>query len=620
MNENIVNTLEQYVTDVNPQYAILLSGSWGCGKTHFIEAWCAKYIESVSNKNNENKNKKYISPIKVSLFGTSSISDVYERIRESLNPNLFKIAKLGGKVISAASKAFLSTDLLEGSEVPIETNLAIWDGFNKDIKGCRLFIIDDLERSRVSIVEILGLVDMFLNVYNFHVIIIGDERHLQETAKTEYNQYKEKIIGQTLVVEKDSSAAFDTFTNEIESISKNTADFVRRNKECVLDTFNASDYSNLRSLRQALHQFTFLFEQLNVGADDYKCEILANYIAISMELHNNPSIDLNYVTQSTRIGFMSKNDVNVRLQSKYQFIEGKYNVRLFSGFNVIYLALKYGIEIVSKINVEIDRINNKPLYDTYKWYYKMSNSEFTHNTNKVHDYLAAPINNLYDYLVLLYFYCQVQYEGLISIDEDFVNKCIDKCINMLNMVKTLNDFVPYDSCIAQARSSTSYETQIPLFEKVKKYLRDSVEAQKIKLKDNLTNILENLSNDKIESFKEVISGADPYNHADYNLQSIFDKINANDFVKGYLSLSNENKDIVRVYIENRYERLQKSNGILKGLSPDKDNLQVICDKLKEAEEQLELIDKLQVNKFITMLENAIAKLNLVAENLIEQTT
>ena len=188
------------------------------------------------------------------------------------------------------------------------------------------------------------------------------------------------------------------------------------------------------------------------------------------------------------------------------------------------------------------------------------------------------------------------------------------------MVKTLNAFVPYDSCIAQALSSTSYETQIPLFEKVKKYLRDSVEAKKIKLKDNLTNILENLSNDKIESFKEVISGADPYNHADYNLQSIFDKINANDFVKGYLSLSNENKDIVRVYIENRYERLQKSNGILKDLSPDKDNLQVICDKLKEAEEQLEVIDKLQVNKFITMLENAVAKLNLVAENLIEQTT
>lgn len=35
--------------------------------------------------------------------------------------------------------------------------------------------------------------------------------------------------------------------------------------------------------------------------------------------------------------------------------------------------------------------------------------------------------------------------------------------------------------------------------------------KKKKLKDNLTNILEKLSNDKIEDFKKVISGADPYN-------------------------------------------------------------------------------------------------------------
>ena len=46
MNENIVNSLEQYVEDVNPQYAILLSGSWGCGKTHFIEAWIKQYNTS----------------------------------------------------------------------------------------------------------------------------------------------------------------------------------------------------------------------------------------------------------------------------------------------------------------------------------------------------------------------------------------------------------------------------------------------------------------------------------------------------------------------------------------------------------------------------------------------
>lgn len=607
MNENIINSLEQYVKDVNPQYAILLSGPWGCGKTHFIEVWCAKYIEELSkSRSNE---EKYISPIKVSLFGTSSISNIYERIREALNPKLFKVAQIGGKLISAASKTFLGGDVLEGADVPVEADIAVWEGFNKDAKGCRLLILDDLERSRVPIVEILGLVDMFLNMYDFHVIIIGDEGHIKETERAEYYQYKEKIIGQTLIVQKDSNAAFEAFAKEIENISNEAASFVRKNKECVLDTFNASCYSNLRSLKQSLHQFAFLYKQLKAGAEDYKREVLANYVAISMELHNDTSIDLKKVTQGIRLGFLSKDDENARLQSKYQFIEGKHHVKLFAGFYGIYLALKDGKEIANDVNTEIDRRNNKPLYETYKWYYKMSNADFSNITNKVHDYLASPIRLLYDYIVALYLYCKVQHEGLIPINEEFVDDCIDKCVAMLNEVTILNDFVLYESCVRQACSAVSSELPVPLFEKVKECMMEVIERQKIILKDNLTTILENLTDDKIESFQEVIAGSDPYNHANYVLLPIFGKINPDAFVRGVLSLSNENKEIVRVYIGHRYEQLRYTTGDLRTrLLPDKDNLQVICAKLKVAVKQLVSIDKLQVNKFISMVEDAIIEL------------
>ena len=96
------------------------------------------------------------------------------------------------------------------------------------------------------------------------------------------------------------------------------------------------------------------------------------------------------------------------------------------------------------------------------------------------------------------------------------------------------------------------------------------------MKDKLTTILENLTDDKIESFQEVIAGSDPYNHANYVLLPIFDKINPDAFVRGVLSLSNENKEIVRVYIGHRYEQLRYTTGDLRTrLLPDKDNLQVI---------------------------------------------
>lgn len=620
MNENIVNSLEQYVKDVNPQYAILLSGSWGCGKTHFIEAWIKQYntshiiTESSKFAFRKKKSSIILKPIKVSLFGLQTNAELIEAINRELSPVVFNLKKYGIIAAKVISRVALKADAIGGFQSPIEAEFSALDTLfpaNEDIsiKGEKIIVLDDIERCKIPTAELFGFIDLLLHKYQCKIIIIGDETKYDKEEKNIYDQYKEKIIGQTLVVQKDANAAFEAFTKELEGISKSAATFVKENRERVLDTFNASGYSNLRSLKQSLHQFAFLYAQLKAGSEDYKREVLANYVAISMELHNAPSLDWEKITYGVRLNLGNKDDESTRLQSKYQFIEGKHKVHLFVGFNNIYQALKNGVDITNDVNAEIDKRNKKPLYDTYKRYYQMSNADFTLNTNKVHEYLASPIVYLYDYIVTLYLYCKVQHKGLEPIDEDFVNDCIDKCIAMLNGVTNLNDFVSYESCVAQALSAASYEIEIPLFEKVKSTLLTVISAQKINLKDNLTNILENLSDDKIEIFKDVITGPDPYHHANYELQSIFDKINVDAFVNGFLSLSNENKEIVRVYIGHRYEQLRYTTGDLRTrLLPDKDNLQVICAKLKVAVKQLVSIDKLQVNKFISMVEYAIIEL------------
>lgn len=620
MNENIVNSLEQYVKDVNPQYAILLSGSWGCGKTHFIEAWIKQYntshiiTESSKFAFRKKKSSIILKPIKVSLFGLQTNAELIEAINRELSPVVFNLKKYGIIAAKVISRVALKADAIGGFQSPIEAEFSALDTLfpaNEDIsiKGEKIIVLDDIERCKIPTAELSGFIDLLLHKYKCKIIIIGDETKYDKEEKNIYDQYKEKIIGQTLVVQKDANAAFEAFTKELEGISKSAATFVKENRERVLDTFNASGYSNLRSLKQSLHQFAFLYAQLKAGSEDYKREVLANYVAISMELHNAPSLDWEKITYGVRLNLGNKDDESTRLQGKYQFIEGKHKVHLFVGFNNIYQALKNGVDITNDVNAEIDKRNKKPLYDTYKRYYQMSNADFTLNTNKVHEYLASPIVYLYDYIVTLYLYCKVQHEGLEPIDEDFVNDCIDKCIAMLNGVTNLNDFVSYESCVAQALSAASYEIEIPLFEKVKSTLLTVISAQKINLKDNLTNILENLSDDKIEIFKDVITGPDPYHHANYELQSIFDKINVDAFVNGFLSLSNENKEIVRVYIGHRYEQLRYTTGDLRTrLLPDKDNLQVICAKLKVAVKQLVSIDKLQVNKFISMVEYAIIEL------------
>lgn len=38
-NEDILNFLNDYMKVSKPGYAVLLKGSWGCGKTYFIKDW-----------------------------------------------------------------------------------------------------------------------------------------------------------------------------------------------------------------------------------------------------------------------------------------------------------------------------------------------------------------------------------------------------------------------------------------------------------------------------------------------------------------------------------------------------------------------------------------------------
>jgi DNA polymerase III delta prime subunit len=246
MNENIVNTLEQYVKDVNPQYAILLSGSWGCGKTYFIDAWIEKYNEQKKNKEITEKSSKSqkpiidLKPIKVSLFGLQTKLEFIEILNKELSPFLFNLKKCGLVVAKVVSRVALKSDIIKEVQSPIEVEFSALETLlqgneNVSIKGEKLIILDDVERCRIPTVELFGLIDLLLHKYLCKIIIIGDETHLKNAGETEYTQYKEKIIGQTLVVQKDSNAAFEVFAQEIEKISTKAADFVRGNKECVLE-------------------------------------------------------------------------------------------------------------------------------------------------------------------------------------------------------------------------------------------------------------------------------------------------------------------------------------------------------------------------------------------------
>lgn len=93
MNENIVNFLNGYMMNPDPQYAVLLKGKWGCGKTHFINHWIDAYKGNPTTE-------QVLESIYVSLYGLSDTKQITTAINRVICPILYGKAAKAGKVLA----------------------------------------------------------------------------------------------------------------------------------------------------------------------------------------------------------------------------------------------------------------------------------------------------------------------------------------------------------------------------------------------------------------------------------------------------------------------------------------------------------------------------------------
>ena len=173
--QQIKEEVLRYLKDESYQYAILIDGEWGSGKTYFVNNILTKEIKKQEEKTEKPRSVKYIS-----LYGCRRIEDIQENIAWSFAENARKkIAdkmkwrktgnKISGNVILSPQKIgniIMKKFLPDDSLYKISS-----DWLNL---GAYIFVFDDLERCDCPINEVFGFINELVEHENTKVILVAN--------------------------------------------------------------------------------------------------------------------------------------------------------------------------------------------------------------------------------------------------------------------------------------------------------------------------------------------------------------------------------------------------------------------------------------------------------------
>ena len=323
--EDLVESILDYVRSDYTDYAIMINGEWGVGKTHFWNNKIRKKIESMQ------LNGKRYTTIYMSLYGISNLEDISKKIfietTQLMDKNLRKFMEQTGQT---TIPEYAKTGLDMANFFGVTQNgdkLDYGEFFSTDDK---VLCFDDLERANVDVIDILGYINNFVEHDHIKTIIICNEKELSTKLKStnlemktfiatylldkegdlsktdkpmvekirdkieyvfdkanDYERIKEKLIGETFEYVPEFSYIINGILMRYEN-NPELIRFLRENTNYIISTFNKSGTRNLRILKHALNDFKKIYEMVNKNYPNTNYRILQTMliftIAISFEI------------------------------------------------------------------------------------------------------------------------------------------------------------------------------------------------------------------------------------------------------------------------------------------------------------------------------------------------
>lgn len=613
MNELISKYLSDYMHNPDPQYAVMLKGKWGCGKSFFVNKWVEEYTnagEGVSLK-----------PIYVSLYGLKDTSQITEAIDRVLHPLLYsKGVELTKKLLKIAGKVVLKTSFdvnKDGSEdISLDATLdSLSLLLSKDINilGNKLIIFDDLERCLIDMKLLLGYINSFVEHGSCHVILVGDETRVVSRWKKTLIEFKEKTVGREFEIMPDVDDAITCFLHGYIPSDK----WLQDQKTLITDIFQATECNNLRILRQCLYDFNGLYAEVgdSIGKNDdlFMQSLLASYIVVYCEYRGKCHDLLSQWEWSYTAGIAVNSEMKGQIRQKYKSVEERYNLDVLNTNHITNIVR--WIELGQSLNT----------------YVKGTLEMMRHNTThleKLAGFLDMPL--------------EVFETECSALEQDVVDNAfpniflLGRSLAFLAFFDDKKIYVVKQTVVSDAKKNVKeiyikQSTKEELYEQRDQFIQGltsfgrfretAVGADVIKYTDGVFNdcdknlknefeaVLSHITDDNVGKLLGLSQKPTPDKQCPYNLTSVFKNIKVEDLFNSVCNLSNKSLNILSSFLSSHYCFSYRLGNGSNRFSDDYTVLSDLKSKLEDEYKNRRSVDRYVLGKFMHNLEGAIKRAN-----------
>lgn len=616
MNEQISQYLNNYMTNPDPQYAVMLKGKWGCGKTFFISNWIKEYKKDFQEGENT------LDPIYVSLYGLNKTSQITRAIDCALHPYLYsKGAEFTKKLFKVAGKLAFKTSLdwnNDGKDdISLDATLDSFSLLTSDLKQTietKLIVFDDLERCLIDMKLLLGYINNFVEHGSCHVILVGDETHACDKTKQILVEFKEKTVGREFELEPDIDTAITHFLTNDVPLSK----WLQNQKELITDIFNATNCNNLRILRQCLYDFDTLFLEVGKKLTEMNVQlmqsILATYIATYCEYrgeYHNLFIKWHWNYTTAVAGDKETQDRLSNLQNKYREVVEKYNFEILNHNhinNVVY-EIETGNSLQTYVKNLLEQIQHVTTpQNKLSDFINMSSETFEAECSALIDDIENnKIPNMYMWgqsVSLLSFFDE---EGLynfksetISLAKKYIKEIYSNQTNKEELYELRNSFYQGIHYINNLKKSKIENDFLD-------FTKEIFETYEKNIKDKFENALLNLTDENIESLVGLSQEATSDHQCSYDMISAFKNINVDCLYNNIRQLSNKSLAILGRFFSKHYTFYAQLGQGCNNYSDDLPVLSELKRKLEKESQRRKPLDKYCLCRLMKYLDGAIRR-------------